>query len=583
MHICHAFALLLLCWLTLVSAGRSPLWPQPSNLKLGEELLWVDRAMSATLYCGGDDTKSVFFVPSPGTIPHYYGLLRQTVIDSSTKVRRILQAHSEESVDISAAAQIPEQDILRQAVRQTLTEVHGSSFVPWKFHKRHSNFEPSGNNSGLERLTSLTIKQWYCPTRLVDPKTFHGRHEAYGLTVQNGSALIESTSSVGTLRALGESTTTTFRRGMNWCISASSLLQLESFKQLFYTHSSGSGAYTPYAPVSIQDSPRFSHRGISLDIARNPFTPDDVMRTIDAMATAKMNRLHLHATDSQSWPLDIPSLPELAPKGAYQPHLVWSTEDLDSVQSYGDNRGVMVYLELDMPGHTASVARAYPDLIAAYNQLDWSKFAAEPQSGQFKLNSLEVKVFLDTLFADLLPRLTTHSAIYHLGGDEVNRKVHLLDETVNSSDFHALKPMIQQIFDQILRNVKAHGLRPVVWEEMVIDWDLTLPPETLVQVWRNSEHIEAVIKKGFSVIFGDYLHWYVDCGLGGFLDPYPNNKSPPGVPFNTSGGRPSKLSAPYLDYCAPYHNWRDVWSFVSLLILQTPIDLPGVFRDTCHS
>lgn len=285
------------------------------------------------------------------------------------------------------------------------------------------------------------------------------------------------------------------------------------------------------------------------------------MRTIDAMASAKMNRLHLHATDSQSWPLDIPSLPELASKGAYQPHLVWSTEDLEAVQSYGDNRGIMVYLELDMPGHTASIGQSRPDLIAAYNQLDWLTFAAEPQSGQFKLNHPGVKDFLDTLFADLLPRLNTHSGIYHLGGDEVNSKVHLLDETVNSSESHDLKPLIQHIFNQILSHVDTHGLRPVVWEEMVIDWDLQLPQHTLVQVWRSSERIEAVLRKGLSVIFGDYHHWYLDCGFGGFLDPYPNNKSPPGVPFNTSGGQPSRLSPPYLDYCAPYHNWRDIWSF----------------------
>jgi hexosaminidase len=313
--------------------------------------------------------------------------------------------------------------------------------------------------------------------------------------------------------------------------------------------------------VSIHDAPRFSHRGISLDIARNPFAIDDAFRTIDAMATAKMNRLHLHATESQSWPLEIPSLPDLAAKGAYQPDLVWSTDDLEAVQAYGDDRGVMVYLEIDMPGHTASVAQAYPDLIAAYNQLDWSTFAAEPQSGQLKLNCSKVHTFLDTLFTDLLPRLATHSGMYHLGGDEVNSNVHLLDDTVKSSDFHTLKPLIQAIFNRVLSHVHAHGLRPVVWEEMVIDWDLDLPEQTLVQVWRSSERIEAVLKKGLSVIFGDYHHWYLDCGFGQFLDPYPNNRSPPGVPFNTSGGQPSKLEPPFLDYCNPYHNWRDIWSF----------------------
>jgi hexosaminidase len=335
----------------------------------------------------------------------------------------------------------------------------------------------------------------------------------------------------------------------------------ETLKQLFYKHSSSQAIYTPYAPIRIQDSPRFSHRGLSLDIARNPILPVDAMRTIDAMATTKMNRLHMHATDSQAWPLEIPALPDLARKGAYQPHLVWSVRDLEKVQSYGNSRGIMVYLEIDMPGHTASIFQAYPDLIAAYNQLDWSTFAAEPQSGQFKLNSPAVYKFLDTLFTDLLPRLRAHSNTYHLGGDEVNKAVHLLDETVKSEDHDTLQPLIQKIFDHILAHVKKHGMRPMVWEEMVIDWDLKLPNTTLVQVWRNSERIEAVLKKGLKVIFGDYHHWYLDCGFGQFLDPYPKNKSPPGVPYNTSGGKESSLQPPYLDYCNPYHNWRDIWAF----------------------
>lgn len=300
------------------------------------------------------------------------------------------------------------------------------------------------------------------------------------------------------------------------------------------------------------------------------------MRTIDAMATVKMNRLHLHATDSQSWPLEIPSLSDLASKGAYQPQLVWSTDELEAVLSYGDSRGVMVFVELDMPGHTASVAQAYPDLIAAHNELDWSTFAAEPQSGQLKLNSSQVRDFLDNLFTDLLPRLKTHSSLYHLGGDEVNRNVHLLDETTQSSEPEILKPLIQQIFDQILSHVSTHNLRPVVWEEMVLDWDLILPVDTLIQVWRSSEHLEQVLRKGYPVIFGDYHHWYLDCGFGQFLDPYPQNRSPPGVPVNTSGGHPSRLQPPYLDYCNPYHNWRDIYAFNPLANIGK--DLQGLIE-----
>lgn len=50
-------------------------------------------------------------------------------------------------------------------------------------------------------------------------------------------------------------------------------------------------------------------------------------------------------------------------------------------------------------------------------------------------------------------------------------------------------------------------------------------------------------------------------GFGGFYDPYPSGKSPSGVPFNTTGGYPSKLQTPYLDYCNPFHNWRHMYMY----------------------
>jgi hexosaminidase len=331
----------------------------------------------------------------------------------------------------------------------------------------------------------------------------------------------------------------------------------ETLQQLVFAHSSTGQPYMTTAPLLIRDEPKWKHRGLSLDIARNPFMPEDVIRTIDGMSSVKMNKLHLHATDSQSWPLDITSMPELASCGAYHPHVVWTSDALERVQRYGIMKGVQVYVEIDMPGHTASIAHSYPELIAGYNQLDWSTFAAEPLSGQLKLNSSSVDDFIERLFDDLLPRIAPYSTLYHLGGDEVNSKVHLLDETVRSDQHEVLQPLVQAFMQRVYNKVLANGMRPLVWEEMILEWDLHFDAiKPLIQAWRSSEHIVALLEKGFPVIFGDSEHWYLDCGFGMFLDPYPEGKSPPGVPYNTSGGIPSRLKEPYLDYCSPYHNWR---------------------------
>ena len=146
--------------------------------------------------------------------------------------------------------------------------------------------------------------------------------------------------------------------------------------------------------MDIKDRPEFEHRGLNLDISRNRISPEDVMRTLEAMSLSRLNRLHLHATDSQSWPLEIPSLPDLALKGAYHKSQIWSVKDLRNVQEHGAFLGVEVYIEIDMPGHTASIHHGYPNPITAYNQQPWDPYAMEPPSGQLKLNSPEVRKFL---------------------------------------------------------------------------------------------------------------------------------------------------------------------------------------------
>ena len=80
-----------------------------------------------------------------------------------------------------------------------------------------------------------------------------------------------------------------------------------------------------------------------------------------------MNKLHVHMTDSQSWPLEIPSMPDLAAKGAYHPGLIYSAKDLAALQRYGSLRGIEVFLEIDMPGHTSAIWYYNPDLIALHS------------------------------------------------------------------------------------------------------------------------------------------------------------------------------------------------------------------------
>ncbi|KAL0921643.1 hypothetical protein M5K25_008737 [Dendrobium thyrsiflorum] len=176
------------------------------------------------------------------------------------------------------------------------------------------------------------------------------------------------------------------------------------------------------AGINISDRPLFPHRGLLLDTARNFFTVEDIMRTVRAMSYNKMNVLHWHITDSQSFPILLPSVPHLAIKGSYGPEMRYSPEDVRRIVDYAMSYGVRVMPEIDVPGHSGSWAEAYPELVTCANQF-WRPpnkpaLAAEPATGQ--LNPLNPKTYriVNNVFRDaanLFPE-----PFFHAGADEVN-------------------------------------------------------------------------------------------------------------------------------------------------------------------
>ena len=363
-----------------------------------------------------------------------------------------------------------------------------ASIVPWKFFPRNSDFAPTISAS------RTYVKQVYIWQTQADPgnalRPLAGQFdESYNLSITtDGKATITALSSIGCLRAL------------------------ETFTQLFYQHPEiADGVYTPLAPVYVEDTPVFSHRGLNLDISRNYYDITDITRTIDALSWNKFNRLHLHATDAQSWTLDVPSIPELSALGAYMTGYSYTPDDLAFIQDFGAYRGVEVIIETDMPGHTASIALSHPELIAAFNiQPDWVTYSAEPPSGQLKLNSSAVYTFLSTLWQDLLPRVADYSSHYHTGGDELNANVYLLDETVRSNSSDVITPLLQKFVNFNHDAVRKAGMTPIVWEEMLLDWNLKLGSDVIVQTWQNDTSAALAVARGHKVIAGSYESWVSD-------------------------------------------------------------------------
>ncbi|THV50959.1 hypothetical protein BGAL_0129g00180 [Botrytis galanthina] len=490
----------------LVSSALA-IWPQPVSYTNGTGVLWLDKNVKVT-YDGG----AVRSFP-----PIFY-------VDMNTE--KLLAVQSTGYSSSGTGNVTTSKTIVFKAVTRAMNKIFYQGLTPWKLYPRNTLplVEPSAT-SDKTYISEILITQTGQDNSSTFKPTDGQVDESYNLTITtDGKASISAPSSIGILHAL------------------------TTFTQLFYTHSAAkAGVYTKLAPVTIYDAPKFAHRGLNMDVSRNWYPVEDIKRTMLAMHYTKCSVLHLHITDAQSWPLDIPTLPELSKLGAYATGLSYTPADLKEIQEYGVELGIEVILEIDMPGHTSSIGYSHPELMAALFAEPWDTYCAEPPCGSLRLNDSAVPAFLEKLFDDLLPRVSPYSSYFHTGGDEVNVNTYLLDPTVQSNDTAVLQPLIQAFVDRNHKQVRAAGLTPMVWEEMITTWNLTLGSDVLVQSWLSDASVAQIVAAGHKAIAGNYNFWYLDCGKGQWL--------------NFEPGASSEKYFPYNDYCSPTKSWRLVYSY----------------------
>lgn len=140
--------------------------------------------------------------------------------------------------------------------------------------------------------------------------------------------------------------------------------------------------------MTIEDAPRYAHRGMMVDVARNFRQPATLRRLIDQMSAYKLNRLHLHLSDDEGWRIEIPGLPELTGIGGQRCHELeenrcllpqlgsgpdnrsgggyLSRADYVALVRYAADRHIEVIPEIDMPAHARA---AVVSMEARYRKL----------------------------------------------------------------------------------------------------------------------------------------------------------------------------------------------------------------------
>lgn len=328
-----------------------------------------------------------------------------------------------------------------------------------------------------------------------------GADEAYLLNVSSGRISINAPSPWGALHAL------------------------TSLEQLFNT----SARPWSILPMVVNDAPTYKHRGIMVDPARNYLPMPLLKKLVDGVSKLKLNVLHLDLINAPSFPFVAPSRPEFAEKGAY-PGLNYTAPAMRSLVKYGVERGVLVLLEVDTPGHSFSWGLARPELTVCDGLHDQRGHnCPEPPCGYMKMGSKAAQDAAADVVGDIMDLYTPFtdrlgsSVPIHLGADEV-------------SDWCFGKEETKPLFQEWVRGLKAvttqRGRPTVTWMESWSAMSAPLSPaDSTLQFWGNAgawpdsealdeqqTQMQEALDAGFDVIYSNASEWYLDCGRGNFLN-----------------------------------------------------------------
>ncbi len=264
------------------------------------------------------------------------------------------------------------------------------------------------------------------------------------------------------------------------------------------------GTEIKFNQLTIADEPRFKWRGALLDISRHFFGPVSIKQLIDQMAAQKMNRLHLHLSDDPGWRIEIKEYPRLHEIGSIGdrtnpdgPAMYLTEKEARDITGYANERQIMIVPEVDIPGHSGAIARAYPEFSGGNNTLN---IANEDAVKMIEIVILRLSDIFNTRYI-------------HFGSDEVRQ--HNWDGRPDMrARMNELKLKNQHEFEgwfdrKMADFIVRSGLNPVAWDEAS---DFGVNKKTTMQWWRGEypEVLYSVAEQGYDIILSPVDYVYLD-------------------------------------------------------------------------
>ncbi|KAI8583038.1 hypothetical protein K450DRAFT_277531 [Umbelopsis ramanniana AG] len=463
-------------------------------------------------------------------------------------------------LDAHLSFHAPKNSVLEDAIKRTTKLIWKEKWVPQAIEKAPVDYPPFPTLS--KRGAKHTLKKIDVVVTDLKADLQAGVDESYTLEIPaaGGTGVITAKTVWGALHAL------------------STLEQI--------VISDGKSGLLIEESVSIKDSPKFQLRGVMLDTGRNFLKVETILRQIDALAWSKLNVLHWHIDDAQSWPIQINAEPKMT-KDAYSSKEIYSHSDVKKIINYARARGVRVIPEIDMPGHSVSGWQQIDPKIVACANSWWSNdnwpahTAVEPNPGQLDIIYPGTYKAIKTVYKELTSLFTDN--YFHVGFDELQTQCY--NFSTPTMDWFKADP--KRTYNDLAQHYVDNALpifqdkkdrRLIMWEDSILSADFaakSIPKSVIMQTWNNGPNNTKILtSKGYDVIVSSSDFFYLDCGFGGWVsnDPRYNVDYSPALDASISAAFAADPSTAYGpttfnyggnggSWCAPYKTWQRIYDY----------------------
>ena len=295
--------------------------------------------------------------------------------------------------------------------------------------------------------------------------------------------------------------------------------------------------------LKIIDAPRFSYRGMHLDVARHFFSVTKVKKYIDLLAFHKMNHFHWHLTEDQGWRIEIKKYPKLSEISAFrdgtlighyndQPQQFdgkryggfYTQEEIKEVVQYAKERFITIVPEIELPGHSQAALAAYPELACERGPYEvWQKWGI---SDNIYCPTETTFTFLENVLTEVINLFP--GPYIHIGGDECPKRAwkesQFCQDLIKRENLKDEAGLQSYFIRRIEKFVNSKGRQIIGWDEIL---EGGLAPNATVMSWRGMEGGIEAARSGHQVIMTPTSHCYFDyyqsdhteepLAIGGFL------------------------------------------------------------------